>query len=105
MNVFEALAAHWCEAASEMDEAHTHPYNNNCETASILRAVASELQDAIQSHHLEELTVQEAAVESGYSEWHLRELVRNSVIPAQRNGSRWRIQRRHLPQRPGVPRG
>ena len=104
LGCFETLVAHWRGAASEMDGDHTHPYNT-CETASVLRAVACELEDAIQSHHLEELTVQEAAIESGYSEWHLRDLVRSGGIPAQRNGSRWLIQRRHLPQRPGVPRG
>ncbi|UCG88181.1 MAG: hypothetical protein JSW71_06455, partial [Gemmatimonadota bacterium] len=75
------------------------------EAAAVLRAVAAELEDAIQAQPLEELTVREAAAESGYSEWHLRELIRNGTVDARRNGSRWLIQRRHVPQRPGVRRG
>ena len=88
-----------------MEEVEERPYGAGSETASLLRVVADELEEMMQAHLLEELTVPEAAAESGYSEWHLRELLRNRVIEARRNGSRWLIQRRYLPQRPGVPRG
>ncbi len=101
---FEELVARWREAAGELEDQDKRPYGAGCESAAVLRAVAAELEDAIQATPLEELTVREAAGESGYSEWHLRELIRNGTINARRNGLRWLIQRRDLPQRPGVQR-
>lgn len=104
LSCFEELVARWREAAAELEGPIDRPYSGGSETASVLNAVAAELEDRIQTQPLEELSVPEAAQESGYSEYHLRELVRNATIPAYRNGSRWRIQRRYIPQRPGVPR-
>ena len=104
LSCFEELVARWREAAAELEAPDGRPYSGGSETAAVLTAVAAELEERIQMHMLEELSIPEAAQQSGYSEHHLRELVRDEKIPARRNGSRWRIQRRYIPQRPGVPR-
>ena len=103
-NCYEELVARWREAAAELNDPDARPYGAGSETATVLMAVAAELEDAIQAEPLEEVSVPEAAERTGYSEWHLRELIRKGTVPARRHGSRWSIQRRHLPQRPGVPR-
>ncbi len=64
---------------------------------------ARELNAALKSVAHEELTIAEAAAESGYSEEQLRRLVRNDKLQAQpRAGPRshLRIRRRDLPKRP-----
>jgi hypothetical protein len=100
----EELVARWREAAAELNDAEGRPYSAGSETASVLAVVADELEEAIQGDPLVEVTVPEAAAETGYSEWHLRELIRRATVPARRDGKCWLIQRRHLPQRPGTPR-
>lgn len=64
---------------------------------------ADELDAALTSVADEELTIAEAAAESGYSEEQLRRLVREEKLEAQpRAGPRGhiRIRRRNLPKRP-----
>ena len=64
---------------------------------------ADELDAALKSVAVEELTIAEAAAESGYSEEQLRRLVRDEKLEAQpRAGPRShiRIRRRNLPKRP-----
>ena len=72
--------------------------------AEALESCAEELEAALREHELEALTLQEAAEESGYSEEHLRRMVRDGTLPAQRNGgtrSHIRISRKDLPKKPG----
>lgn len=65
---------------------------------------AQELEDAWEAYRREELTVDQAAAESGYSPTHIRDLVRRGKIPDLRDeGSqgRIRVRREHLPRKPG----
>ena len=69
---------------------------------------ATELEAALAKWESELLSIRQAAVESGYSEDHLRALVRDGAIPDSRpNGSRGeiRIRRCDLPRKPGLARG
>ena len=70
--------------------------------ASTLEWAADRAEEALRGAALEELTLDEAEIETGYSRSHLRRLIREEKIPATREGSRIRIQRRHLPHKPGV---
>ena len=70
------------------------------EVAATLRRAAEELEEDIQGWEEELLTVEEAAMESGYSAEHLRRLVREGKLKAQRDSgskSRIRVWRRDLP--------
>lgn len=53
-------------------------------TADLCDRHAQELDRAVQAHETELITIGEAAAESGYSEDHLRRLVRDEVLPDQR---------------------
>jgi hypothetical protein len=69
---------------------------------------ATELEAALAKWESELLSIRQAAVESGYSEDHLRTLVRDGALPDSRpNGSRgeMRIRRCDLPRKPGLARG
>ncbi len=75
--------------------------------ACTLEWCAEELEAAWRAWELEELTIAQAAAESGYSEDHLRELVREEKIPARRrNGSQGEIliRRCDSPRKPGAQR-
>lgn len=75
--------------------------------ARLTESIVEEVQAALREWHHQELTVAEAAVESGYSEKSLRRMVRDGKIPDSRpSGSEGRIQiqRRHLPRKPGSER-
>ena len=70
------------------------------EVAATLRRAAEELEEDIRGWDEELLTVEEAAVESGYSSEHLRRLVRDGKLRVDRNKgtkSRIRVWRRDLP--------
>jgi hypothetical protein len=73
--------------------------------AAAFEQAANDLDTQITEWELEALPVPAAAAESGYSEDYLRSLVREGVIPDGRppdsNGG-MRIQRRHLPRKPGL---
>jgi hypothetical protein len=74
------------------------------EQAEVLERIATEIESAWSAYWMEQLTVAEAAVESGYSPDYLRELVRDGSIPDRRppgDCGRIRIQRRHLPRKCG----
>ena len=82
---------------------HLRPYSGPAAEAWI--AAAEELQHVISSWATEPLSVQKAALESGYSEDHLRALVRKGVIAdCRRAGSRGeiRIRRCDLPKKAGL---
>lgn len=74
--------------------------------AALLRRVATELEGWWRSYESEELTVAQAAAESGYSRDRLRELVRARRLPdARPPGSRGeiRLRRADLPRKPQRP--
>lgn len=75
--------------------------------ASLLRRVAEEAEAAVRDWRHQELTVAEAAEESGYSPKTLRRMVREGKIPDSRpEGSQGEItvRRRDLPRKPTVER-
>lgn len=94
----ERLAAEWRDRAEERaDEGAL------LDGDKLYRKVAAELETALREYNNEQLTVAEAAEESGYSEDALRELVRDGPIPDTRPpGSQGRItiKRKHLPRKP-----
>ncbi len=62
---------------------------------------AGELDEAWREWEVEALTLQEAADQSGYTCSHLRRLIREQVIPDSGDDGQTRIQRNHLPKKPG----
>lgn len=87
----ETLRAYGAKALAEACERH-----------------AEELEDAWAAYWREELTVEQAAEESGYSPGYLRDLVREGALPDPRpEGSqgRIRIRREDLPRKPAAARG
>jgi len=72
--------------------------------AVTLEATAAELEASIRAMDGEELTLQEAALESGYSERRLRELLASGEVPQAGRKGRPRIRRADLPKRAGAAR-
>ena len=77
---FGALARQWREQAKRL---RTLEANGQ---AAALEQAARELEAAATTWASKQLTISEAASESGYSEEHLRRLTRNGQLPADRNG-------------------
>lgn len=75
--------------------------------AEALESAADDFAEALRNYRAEELTVAEAAEESGYCQKSLRRMVREGRIPDSRTpGSQGeiRIRRRDLPRKPGAER-
>ncbi len=53
----------------------------------MVESFASDLEQRLREWELQELTIPEASLESGYSEDHLRRLVRDEVLPERPPGS------------------
>lgn len=73
--------------------------------ARLEESIAEEVEAAFRDWRQEELTVAEAAGESGYSKERLRELVRERKIPDPRppdSQGEIRIRRCDLPRKPGL---
>jgi len=68
--------------------------------ATVLEALAGQLEEAIQEQECEVLTLSQAADESGYSKRRLRELVAEGKLPNQGERGRPRILRGDLPVKP-----
>ena len=69
---------------------------------------AAELETVLAEWESKPLSIRQAAVECGYTEDHLRALVREGAIPnSRRTGSQGeiRIRRCDLPRKPGLARG
>jgi hypothetical protein len=79
---FNALVTGWREEADRLRTLEAHGQ------AAALELAATELEAAIEASRSELLSIQQAATESGYSEEHLRRLVRQGDLPALRNGGR-----------------
>lgn len=91
---FSDLAEKWRGEAIRLRDLEAHGQ------AAALEMAATELKVAVAEWANTTLTIQEAAAESGYSEEHLRRLVRQGDLPAERNsgrGSRIHIRRGDLP--------
>lgn len=76
--------------------------------AQAIERSAQDLASAFREWWLSDLTVIEAAEESGYSEERLRQLARNREIPHKKNGAKGSkghlmIARCDLPRRPKAP--
>ena len=71
------------------------------EAARVWDKAAEKVEEALRSSSLELLGLDEAEVESGYTKGHLRRLIRDGVIPNSGAESDPRIQRSHLPRKPG----
>lgn len=75
--------------------------------ARLEESIADDLEVALRAHLQEELTLREAAVESGYSVRRLREMVREGKIPDNRpDGGQGeiRVRRCDLPRKPAADR-
>ena len=89
------LAARWREDAAILRRRGANSH------AEVLDSCASELEAAFGNRGSEELTLSQAARESGYSPEHLSRLVRRGLIPnAGRKGAP-RVRRHDLPAKPG----
>lgn len=92
----DALAAEWTARA----EARSALWAGD-PAAQVLRGLADEL---LQRHHAflgTEVTIAEAAAQSGYSEAHLRDLAHDGVLPLVDGPGPMRIRRGDLPRKPG----
>jgi hypothetical protein len=89
----DALAAEWRSRAAELRRYGAEPQAVTLEAAAAeLDAVLAEAADA-------ELTLAEAAAESGYSDRRLRELLADGTIPQAGRRGAPRIRRADLPRR------
>lgn len=73
--------------------------------ADALESAACELEDALREWVTHPLTPAEAAEETGYTADHIRRLIRNEKVPNSGDDSRPKIERRHLPRKPGFGLG
>ena len=68
---------------------------------SALVSFADEIEARALTPALEELSLRDAAEESGYTRSHLKRLLREQAIPNSGNEGETRILRSHLPKKPG----
>ncbi len=95
MNPLLKLAAEW------RSEAETLLRYSDERGANVCELHAQELEAAWNQWQSEELRIAEAALESGYSEEHLRRSVRDGSIPNAGRKSAPRIRRADVPKKPG----
>ncbi len=95
MNPLLRLAEEWRAEAELLTR-----YRDECGAAAC-EMHARELEAAWAEWQSEELTVTQAAAESGYSEEHLRRQVRNEQIPNAGRPNAPRIRRADVPKKPG----
>ncbi len=62
---------------------------------------ADELDRVFENSDMKVLSLEEAEAESGYTKSHIRRLIREGVIPNSGTRSDPRVQRSHLPRKPG----
>lgn len=90
------LVANWRDRA-ESGEAERAMVDR----ASVYRRVADELERAREKRAQPLLSVEQAAAESGYSETHIRRLLRNATLPNAGQKHTPRVRRADLPRKPG----
>lgn len=89
------LTSEWREQADQIEPLGAE------DVVTTLRTCAEDLDERLARWRREPLTPEQGAVESGYSENHLRRLVRDGKIPNAGEENRPRIRRRDLPRKPG----
>jgi predicted DNA-binding protein (UPF0251 family) len=72
------------------------------EVAKAIEDLANELEAALRDHDLEELSLQRAARESGYSYRQLRRLVADGKVANVGTSTRPKVHRGDLPRKPGL---
>jgi len=94
-NTLRGLANGWKETARRL-----RLLEANAQAAALEQA-ARELEAEIARQESELLSIAEASAACGYSEEHLRRLVRAGELPAERNGSKGRlkVRRGDLPRK------
>lgn len=92
-----SLSTRWRE------QAEAYARDGATAQAAVLRRVADELEAVWREWREAELTLGEAAAESGYSKDRLRELVAEGRLPAVGAPGELRVRRADLPRRPGQP--
>jgi hypothetical protein len=93
----DELAARW------RDQADAYARDGATGQAAVLHRVADELDAAWRAWREAELTIAEAAAESGYSTDRLRELVAEGKLPAVGGRGELRVRRVDLPRKPARP--
>lgn len=93
------LAAQWRERAGQQRELGADAQ------AKTLEWCADRLEEQVREWQSEKLTIERAAAESGYSETHLRRLLREGTIPNAGEEHHPRIRRYHLPRKPSAGAG
>jgi len=91
------LAARWRE------QAEGYARDGATGQAAVLRRVADELEQGCRAWCEAELSLAEAAAESGYSTDRLRELVAEGRLPSAGAAGALRVRRADLPRRPRRP--
>lgn len=89
-----SLPTAWRDRADELE-----PYAGAA--AEAFRRAADELEAALREQADEELTLAQAAEESGYSKRRLRELIADGVVPQAGRKHAPRVRRADLPVKPG----
>ena len=95
--MLDDLAARWRE------QAEGYARDGATGQAAVLRRVADELEEGRRAWCEAELSLAEAAEESGYSTDRLRELVAEGRLPAAGASGALRVRRADLPRRPRRP--
>jgi hypothetical protein len=88
------LPAAWRDQAAELRRYGAEPQ------AVTLEAVAAELEASLRAAADEELTLTEAAAESGYSTERMRHMVADGTVPNAGEKGRPRVRRADLPRKP-----
>ena len=89
------LPPRWTARATEMRFLGQEPL------AKLIEALLGEFETELAADATEPLTIAQAANESGYSEEHLRRLVREEQIPSAGRPNSPRIRRADVPIKPG----
>jgi hypothetical protein len=89
-----SLASKWRTEAKRLRQFEAHGQAAACEQ------LANELEAALAAWDLSPLTITEASEHSGYSEDHLRRLVRQGQVPNAGRRNSPRILHRDLPRKP-----
>ena len=93
------LPPRWTARAAEMR------FLGQASIAALIEALLGEFEKELAADATEPLTIARAAVVSGYSEDHLRLLVRNEQIPNAGRPNAPRIRRADVPIKPGHKSG
>lgn len=97
MSALKQLAERWREEAQLLEK------YGDVVGAKACALHATELEAAMTEAENEELTLEQAANESGYSERRLREMIASGQLPNAGKKGAPRLRRGELPRRPGKP--